>query len=180
MMAGAFLCHKTSARSRRRRAAFFDNRQREDQSEDPWWMAFARAHASAFFQTFGFCLVAELQYPIFIGPALGPLALSSPRGSQEGSCSDIKAASGQKSACDRAQNRHLRLGAENTKLTRAPPIARPCRPYQRPKQYCELVRNLFYAKKPHLLQRSRSGRKRGKRAPEEAVLDEREAHPEGD
>ena len=109
------------------RCGFFDNRQREDQSEDPWWTAFARAHGSAFFQTPRVhCIsIAELRCALAYPRPLAPCEL---RGV---AYSATKANSGRNSRAhprENAQKNNRRLRPNNLSCAAAPLAARPCRP----------------------------------------------------
>ena len=87
-MAGAFLCHKTSALcslARRRRVAtavkmqLSDDRLREDQSEDPLCMVFARVHHGLVFSNLDRVLAdPELVFAsaLLLACILAPLWLS--------------------------------------------------------------------------------------------------------
>ena len=122
MMAGAFLCHKTSARSRDgagsrpRWLLTIDNARINPETHERWYL---RVCTRLLFQNLRVLSSLRIQISCFWRPALGPLAFSSPRGSRAGSRSDTKPGSGAKPRADPRETRFLRLAPRTQSYARA-------------------------------------------------------------
>ena len=167
-MAGAFLCHKTSARSR-------DGAE----SRPPLFLTIEYARINP--KAHGGWHLRVRTAPRFSKPpysrpsrihnfglsALRLLAFSGPCGPRGACRSDTKPGSGAKNRARREKTQFLRLAAENTKLHAPQCAARPRRTCQANEIVFHIRRLLKLSKNLLSLQQSRSGRKRRKRASEE-------------